>query len=97
MAQLHTQHTEAIEARDRLQFVVDGFSQCSREYEQTLHDKALLEHQLHEANSQISYLEIINHNITASLNNSLFSELAAVRRVVGGVGAGATAALEECR
>ncbi|KAF9820087.1 hypothetical protein SFRURICE_015156 [Spodoptera frugiperda] len=70
MAQLHTQHTEAIEARDRLQFVVDGFSQCSIEYEQTLHSKALLEHQLHEANNQISHLEMINHNITASLNNS---------------------------
>ncbi|KAF9821739.1 hypothetical protein SFRURICE_001850 [Spodoptera frugiperda] len=53
MAQLHTQHTEAIEARDRLQFVVDGFSQCSSEYEQNLNDKALLEHQLHEANNQI--------------------------------------------
>ncbi|KAF9788952.1 hypothetical protein SFRURICE_021483 [Spodoptera frugiperda] len=79
MAQLHTQHTEAIEARDRLQFVVDGFSQCSSEYEQTLHSKALLEHQLHEANNQISHLEMINHNITASLNNSLFSELVSAR------------------
>ncbi|KAF9823214.1 hypothetical protein SFRURICE_001165, partial [Spodoptera frugiperda] len=79
MAQLHTQHTEAIEARDRLQFVVDGFSQCSIEYEQTLHSKALLEHQLHEANNQISHLEMINHNITASLNNSLFSELVSAR------------------
>ncbi|XP_050559842.1 uncharacterized protein LOC126912302 [Spodoptera frugiperda] len=79
MAQLHTQHTEAIEARDRLQFVVDGFSQCSSEYEQTLHDKAHLEQQLHEANNQISHLETINHNITASLNNSLFSELVSAR------------------
>ncbi|KAF9819835.1 hypothetical protein SFRURICE_004189 [Spodoptera frugiperda] len=79
MAQLHTQHTEAIEARDRLQFVVDGFSQCSSEYEQTLHDKAHLEQQLHEANDQISHLETINHNITASLNNSLFSELVSAR------------------
>ncbi|KAF9819107.1 hypothetical protein SFRURICE_000772, partial [Spodoptera frugiperda] len=79
MAQLHTQHTEAIETRDRLQFVVDGFSQCSIEYEQTLHSKALLEHQLHEANNQISHLEMINHNITASLNNSLFSELVSAR------------------
>ncbi|KAF9798924.1 hypothetical protein SFRURICE_013573, partial [Spodoptera frugiperda] len=69
MAQLHTQHTEAIEARDRLQFVVDGFSQCSIEYEQTLHSKALLEHQLHEANNQISHLEMINHNITAKLDH----------------------------
>ncbi|KAF9799996.1 hypothetical protein SFRURICE_016682 [Spodoptera frugiperda] len=79
MAQLHTQHTEAIEARDRLQFVVDGFSQCSSEYEQTLHDKAHLEQQLHEANNQISHLETINHNITASMNNSLFSELVSAR------------------
>ncbi|KAF9805535.1 hypothetical protein SFRURICE_020920 [Spodoptera frugiperda] len=78
-AQLHTKHTEAIEARDRLQFVVDGFSQCSSEYEQTLHDKALLEHQLHEANNQISQLETLNLNITASLNNSLSSELVSAR------------------
>ncbi|KAF9818156.1 hypothetical protein SFRURICE_003897 [Spodoptera frugiperda] len=79
MAQLHIQHTNAIEARDRLQFVVDGFSQCSNEYEQTLHDKAHLEQQLHEANSQISQLETINLNITPSLNNSLFSELVSAR------------------
>ncbi|CAH0691680.1 unnamed protein product [Spodoptera exigua] len=75
MALLNIQHTEAIEARDRLQFVVDEFKQCSDEYETTLNDKALLKQQLHEANSQISELETLNLNITAGLNNSLFSEL----------------------
>ncbi|CAH0695493.1 unnamed protein product [Spodoptera exigua] len=75
MALLNIQHTEAIEARDRLQFVVDEFKQCSEEYETTLNDKTLLKQQLHEANSQISELEILNLNITAGLNNSLFSEL----------------------
>ncbi|CAH0697735.1 unnamed protein product [Spodoptera exigua] len=39
------QHTEAIEARDRLQFVVDELKQCSDEYETTLNDKALLKQQ----------------------------------------------------
>uniref|UniRef100_A0A2H1WB40 SFRICE_033493 n=1 Tax=Spodoptera frugiperda TaxID=7108 RepID=A0A2H1WB40_SPOFR len=79
MAQLHTQHTEAIEVWERLQFVVNGFSQCSSEYEQTLHDKALFEQQLHDANGQISQLETLNLNITASLNNSLSSELVSAR------------------
>lgn len=78
MGQLYNQYTDAIEDRDRLQVIVDGFSQCSAEYEQTLDHKHLLEQQLHEARTQITDLETTNHNITASLNQSLFSELVPV-------------------
>ncbi|KAJ8724056.1 hypothetical protein PYW07_008036 [Mythimna separata] len=75
MAQLYNQFTEAIEDRDRLQLVVDGFSQCSTEYEHALNHKYLLQQQLQEAKTQITELETTNLNITASLNQSLFSEL----------------------
>lgn len=75
MAQLYIQLTDAIAARDRLQVVVDGFSQCSNEYEQALSHKDFLQQQLHEAQSQIELLETTNLNITASLNQSLYNEL----------------------
>ena len=75
MAQLYNQYTEAIEARDRLQLVVDGFNQCSTEYEQALDHKYILQQQLQEAHAQILQLETTNLNITASLNQSLFNEL----------------------
>ncbi|KAJ8729231.1 hypothetical protein PYW08_000812 [Mythimna loreyi] len=75
MSQLHIQLTDVIEDRDRLQLVVDGFSQCSTEYEHALSDKYQLQQQLLEAKNQISELETTNLNITASLNHSLFSEL----------------------
>ncbi|KAJ8721768.1 hypothetical protein PYW08_004170 [Mythimna loreyi] len=75
MAQLNIQLTDAIEERDRLQLVVDGFSQCCTEYEHALNHKYILQQQLQEAKTQISQLETTNLNITASLNQSLFSEL----------------------
>ena len=52
-----------------------GSTQCSIEYEQALKQIHLLEQQLHEARSHITHLETTNHNITASLNQSLFDEL----------------------
>ncbi|KAJ8704334.1 hypothetical protein PYW08_013058 [Mythimna loreyi] len=67
--------TDAIGDRDRLQLVVDGFNQCSTEYELALSQKYMLQQQLQEAKTQISDLETTNLNITASLNHSLFSEL----------------------
>ncbi|KAJ8727277.1 hypothetical protein PYW08_015674 [Mythimna loreyi] len=75
MAQIHNQLTDAIGDRDRLQLVVDGFNQCSTEYELALSQKYMLQQQLQEAKTQISDLETTNLNITASLNHSLFSEL----------------------
>lgn len=75
MAQLYIQFTDAIDARDRLQIIVDGFSECSTEYEQTLSRNHVLQQQLHEAQNQITQLETSNLNITTSLNQSLFNEL----------------------
>ncbi|KAJ8734433.1 hypothetical protein PYW08_013683 [Mythimna loreyi] len=75
MAQIHNNLTDAIGDRDRLQLVVDGFNQCSTEYELALSQKYMLQQQLQEAKTQISDLETTNLNITASLNHSLFSEL----------------------
>lgn len=75
MTQLHGQYTDAIDARDRLQHIVDRFDHCSSEYDQALNYIQELKKQLHEANNKIVVLETSKHNKTASLNQSLFDEL----------------------
>lgn len=75
MAELHTQLLVVTDARDRLQLVVDGFKNCSLEYENALTRINSLEHQLQEAYTIINNIETAKLNITASLNQSLFDEL----------------------
>ena len=78
MTRLHIQQTKAIEAQDRLQLIVDVFDQCSSEYELALNRIKSIEKQLCEASNKISQLEYTQHNITTSLNQSLFDDLVLV-------------------
>lgn len=75
MAQLNAELSEAVQVRDSLQIIVNGFQECSLEYVNNLNRINTLEHELQEAHNQISEMENSKYNVTASLNQSLFDEL----------------------
>lgn len=79
---LHSEHSEAIRARDRLQLLVDSFDTCRDEYEQTLSRVGTLERQLQDAHRTIASFEDLHDNILAASNQSLYEELVAHNRTM---------------
>lgn len=75
LASLHSQYTCAIEERDRLQSIIQGFDQCCIEYEQALKRTSLLEKELCDAHQQITLLEEAVQYSATLKTFSLFDEL----------------------
>lgn len=87
MAVLHTQYTEAIEERDKLQIIICGFDQCGIEYEQALKRTSLLEKELCDAHLQITLLEEAAQCSATLKTFSLYDELISSDRDIGQISA----------
>lgn len=83
LSMLYSQFSCAIEERDRLQIIIDGFDQCGTEYEQALKRTSVLEKELCDAHQQITQLEEAAQCSATLKTQNLFDELISADRVHG--------------
>lgn len=75
MSTLHLQYEMAVEERDQLQVIIDGFDQCSSEYELSLKKISTLEEELCDAHNYITQLEEAAQKYNTRQTLNLYDEL----------------------